>query len=794
MKKIIYAIVVLLLAVSVAGAQQRDSRNRLPETVVADALARMPLQNHADFVAVMSELASVPAVSVSTLASYMNPHGSKESNARYEYALSGLVDYCVAARDTALAAELRRELTAAAAQQADSMNRGFLTALAARTAFCSVPAPSKPEAAPVRVDKSLCRNAVKTLKKGDSFQRNAALDKVSACGRGEELVTLVQRDYNRLPDGAKADLLRWIGDNHISSGESIIVSLDNLQASPEVAAASIEAASKFVSPSSEKLLEKALSTEYGDKAARALRFYRGDVSALGLRVMSSGDSTAITGLVTMAGKRRVPVLFAPVRAYALKQTDPASRKAAYKAMANCASADDFAVLCSMLDSAAAVDVECLSVGVANAMGAANGSRQYEMLAPVVEKAANPSNFYGLLARSNSGRAMHMLDDAFKSGTEKQAAFEALLKVERSEMPELLYRIAASDSCRRNLAARRIAELVELSSAEPASKSFQLRRLLPMELDNTVRNRIIVALGQTTTSSALSAVGPWLDNPATERAAARAVKNIVAKNRSLQGHESTNALLTKAMAIFAAETTNADAGYAVDEIKLLMQATAPVAARLSQEEAEQGFELLFDGLTLANWHGNTINYTPENGCIYVTAGYGSEGNLYSDKDYSDFVFRFDFQFLEPGVNNGVGIRTTAEGMDAAYHGMEIQILDHDAPIYKGLRPYQQHGAVYGIIVPEHVDFGPVGTWHSEEIRAVGDRIKVTVDGKVILDGDIRKACKGHNVAPDGSNNNPYTVDHQNHPGLFNKSGKISFCGHGEGLNIRNVRILDLSAHK
>ena len=33
----------------------------------------------------------------------------------------------------------------------------------------------------------------------------------------------------------------------------------------------------------------------------------------------------------------------------------------------------------------------------------------------------------------------------------------------------------------------------------------------------------------------------------------------------------------------------------------------------------------------------------------------------------------------------------------------------------------------------------------EIHAVGDRITVTVNGRVILDGDIREACKGHNVS-------------------------------------------------
>ena len=54
--------------------------------------------------------------------------------------------------------------------------------------------------------------------------------------------------------------------------------------------------------------------------------------------------------------------------------------------------------------------------------------------------------------------------------------------------------------------------------------------------------------------------------------------------------------------------------------------------------------------------------------------------------------------------------------------------------------------------------------------------------------------GHNVAPDGSDKNPYTIDGHNHPGMFNYKGFISFCGHGAGLKIRNVRILDLGYKK
>lgn len=215
--------------------------------------------------------------------------------------------------------------------------------------------------------------------------------------------------------------------------------------------------------------------------------------------------------------------------------------------------------------------------------------------------------------------------------------------------------------------------------------------------------------------------------------------------------------------------------------------------VSKAEQKEGFVSLFDGRSLSQWQGNLDNYVPEDGNIYVKAHYGNGGNLYTKKKYSDFIYRFEFCFVKPGVNNGIGIRTKLN-TDAAYEGMEIQVLDHDDPIYAGLHPYQQHGAVYGIIVPKHVKFGKLGTWNTEEIQAIGDHIKVTVNGEVILDGNIREACQGHNVAPDGSSNNPYTVDHNNHPGLFNKDGFISFCGHGEGVKFRNIRIKDLSRKK
>ena len=202
-------------------------------------------------------------------------------------------------------------------------------------------------------------------------------------------------------------------------------------------------------------------------------------------------------------------------------------------------------------------------------------------------------------------------------------------------------------------------------------------------------------------------------------------------------------------------------------------------QLSDEEKKEGFRVLFDGTNMHQWTGNTVDYVMEDGCIVMYPSRSFGGNLYTKDEFGNFVYRFDFK-LTPGANNGVGIRAPMEG-DAAYAGMEIQILDCEHPIYKDITPLQHHGSVYGIIparADHHKAFNPVGEWNTEEIVADGDHIRVTVNGVVILDGNIREATKNG------------TADHKEHPGLFNKKGHIGFLGHGSEVYFRNIRIKEL----
>ena len=198
-----------------------------------------------------------------------------------------------------------------------------------------------------------------------------------------------------------------------------------------------------------------------------------------------------------------------------------------------------------------------------------------------------------------------------------------------------------------------------------------------------------------------------------------------------------------------------------------------AVDLSEEEKKEGFVNLFDGTNIDQWMGNTAGYIINDGALVVVPDNGSGGNLYTKEEYGDFIYRFEFQ-LTPGANNGIGIRTPPTG-DAAYVGMEIQVLDNEAPIYSGLKPYQYHGSVYGIAAAKRGYLLPTGEWNKEEIAIKGSKIKVTLNGTVINEVDLKEVTKNG------------TADHIDHPGLTKTTGHIGFLGHGDVVRFKNMRI-------
>lgn len=198
-------------------------------------------------------------------------------------------------------------------------------------------------------------------------------------------------------------------------------------------------------------------------------------------------------------------------------------------------------------------------------------------------------------------------------------------------------------------------------------------------------------------------------------------------------------------------------------------------RLSEQERQEGYEILFDGTDISHWTSNTDEYIVEDGCIVMRPA-GGHGNLYSKKEYGDFVLRFEF-LLTPEANSGLGLRHKMVTTDRGYDGMELQILDNSAPVYANLKPYQYHGSLYGWAPAKRGFLKPAGEWNYQEVIAEGSHITILLNGTTILDTDISELLK--DVPQDKI---PKT--------LLYKKGHIAFLGHNTVLQFRNIRVKEL----
>ncbi len=215
-------------------------------------------------------------------------------------------------------------------------------------------------------------------------------------------------------------------------------------------------------------------------------------------------------------------------------------------------------------------------------------------------------------------------------------------------------------------------------------------------------------------------------------------------------------------------------------KFFLVAVAGVAlfSACATFSSESGFISLFDGQTLNGWtlvgkHGPGYGVT--NGVIYCAQGGG--GNLLTEKEFDDFVLRFEFK-LEDGSNNGIGIRAPLSG-DVSSAGMEIQILDEGAALrgkWGPLHEEQYHGSVYDLIAAKKGALKPPGQWNTEEITARGRQIMVVVNGQTILDANLNSVTDAAKL--------------MKHPGLFRERGHIGFLGHNDYLEFRNLRVKEL----
>jgi hypothetical protein len=225
------------------------------------------------------------------------------------------------------------------------------------------------------------------------------------------------------------------------------------------------------------------------------------------------------------------------------------------------------------------------------------------------------------------------------------------------------------------------------------------------------------------------------------------------------------------------------------------AAAPPCAganTLTAAEKAAGWQLLFDGKSLAGWHGyngQPLTAWKVEDCALQTVGtegnYGSDkrADLVTDREFTSFEVRLDWK-ASKGGNSGIMYGVVEdEKYDAPWKtGPEYQLID-DVGFPEKLEEWQKAGADYAMHLPNaEKRLKPVGEWNTSRIVVSGAHVEHWLNGKKILEFErwtpewkkLRDSGKWKD-APDY--------------GLA-KTGRIALQDHGSVFWFRNVEIRPL----
>ena len=188
-------------------------------------------------------------------------------------------------------------------------------------------------------------------------------------------------------------------------------------------------------------------------------------------------------------------------------------------------------------------------------------------------------------------------------------------------------------------------------------------------------------------------------------------------------------------------------------------------------AEHGFTRLDNGKDLTGWIDAVDGYEVVDGAIVCQAKKG--GNLLTAEEYGDLHLAVEFKLPLAG-NNGIALRTPPNS-SPAWDGLEVQILDSKGyEATKGpLKPYQVHGSLYALAPAARGFLRPTGEWNYQEIKLVGQHLKVILNGTKILDVNMDE------IDTTGIRRVP--------KGLHSRRGHVGFVGHTDPVAFRNFRI-------
>ena len=224
-------------------------------------------------------------------------------------------------------------------------------------------------------------------------------------------------------------------------------------------------------------------------------------------------------------------------------------------------------------------------------------------------------------------------------------------------------------------------------------------------------------------------------------------------------------------------------------------------KLTINEANNGWQLLWDGSTTNGWRGAKLDTFPEhgwkieNGVLTVLPSGGAEsaagGDIVTEVAYGDFELLVDFR-LTPGANSGIKyyVDTELNKGEGSAIGLEYQILDDalhpDAKLgnHEGSRTVS---SLYDLIRAEpDKPIHAIGEWNTAYILSRDKHVEHWLNGMKVLEYERGSDAFRKLVA-----NSKYVV----WPGFGElEKGSILLQDHGDEVSFKNIKIRPLDNKK
>ncbi len=208
--------------------------------------------------------------------------------------------------------------------------------------------------------------------------------------------------------------------------------------------------------------------------------------------------------------------------------------------------------------------------------------------------------------------------------------------------------------------------------------------------------------------------------------------------------------------------------------------------LSAGERAEGWELLFDGTSLAGWRGFRAEHAPDSwkvadGAIHFSPD-GERGDIITDRQFENFELMLEWK-ISPNGNSGIFYRVSEEADRIWEVAPEMQVLDNEGHP-DSQYPNHTAGANYDLHTPSVDMTKPVGEWNAVRIIVNGNHVEHWLNGTKIVEYEFGSPTWTSLVAASKFHEWPaYGTSVRGHLGLQD---------HGDPVWYRNIKIRELSA--